>query len=910
MIKTIFRLFLITALVAISFTWVKAGSFDLAFSASSGKSGDAFEIYSESLTSTNNIISYMTSDGRVLTTSTIINSWVKNDGRRFTTGVFPILIPGDYYIKVTNSSGLESNTAGFTLLSGGIYPKIEPATLTTTAGQQLKINTTNIVAPYKLTMYIGAYEVSCQPDYYACNATVPADLVGKVYVSAYFNNYHVQSTQQVEIINPNLQQPVIDYITPTSGPLGTTITVYGKYFNTGLVNSAWNGVSIEPVNNAGTSSWNWQSLDVVTNDSNKLTFTIGANLAPGLYNISVTKKPVGGKSNYAQFNLTGSTGSMSFVSLNYGKDFTQGQDNFISWNGGKTRVMVGLVGTDYNPSDTNKNTVVGWITLVGSLSSSVSWNGKYLVDVNGSVVPEAVSGEYRLILVSEGNNGNYCTYYATNSQNCNYILGDAFYLAPNPTTSLPAVQALSPNGGETWNSGQTVTITWKRNWTPQSSSLDTSKVTIDLISDDNSAIIGIATGATDTGSYSWTVPQTIVYGTKYRIRVGTWGWAVPGTDQKLSDISDGTFIVNGPSSLAVPILNLSLHSESPLAQQITTGQQNIVFGKFILTASVKDVRIRSMEIGSDSLASKNAFTNVRLVENNVKIADFSSFDFDYTNYNGRRWSVINFDNPLTIPVGTSKTLVIMADASVNATGNLRLGIVGLGFNETATVMPSGVLPIYGSTMSIGPVTSPSPTPTPTPTPSGNGINLPDGTVLKLPGNPTVYLVTGGQLKPFSSAEQFLGQGYKWTDVQQVNPSQTANITGFYPYPSGSLVNDDGTVYFIGGHIKVPFTNYQAFVGLGYSFLNVIEGDLTNYALASNYFITTANAVHPWGSWVIYKGTVYYSTQDGMIGVASAQVFTSNGGNWNLLVKANSYDIAALNANPNLSPMTLNDSRVQ
>ncbi len=199
--------------------------------------------------------------------------------------------------------------------------------------------------------------------------------------------------------------------------------------------------------------------------------------------------------------------------------------------------------------------------------------------------------------------------------------------------------------------------------------------------------------------------------------------------------------------------------------------------------------------------------------------------------------------------------------------------------------------------------------------SPSDVTLPDGALIKLPGSATIYLIVGGKLKPFTSAQNFLDEGYKWSDVQQVNePKQISNTesntSGFYPYPSGSLVNDDGTVYFIGsGHAKMAFTNYQAFVGLGYSFRNVIEGDLTNYKSSASQIITTANAAHPWGSWLIFKGTVYYSSKDGLIGVPSGQIFTSNGGGWNLLVKANSYDIGVLNANPNLAPLALNDVRV-
>ena len=131
----------------------------------------------------------------------------------------------------------------------------------------------------------------------------------------------------------------------------------------------------------------------------------------------------------------------------------------------------------------------------------------------------------------------------------------------------------------------------------------------------------------------------------------------------------------------------------------------------------------------------------------------------------------------------------------------------------------------------------------------------------------------------------------------------------FPYPTASLVKDGSAIYFISGTSKVPFTNYKAFIGLGYSLKNVVNGDLSNYSSSQAYVISTANARHPWGSWVSYKGVIYYLTQDGMIGVPSSAVFLSNGGQWRLVVAANKYDIAILKANSSLPVLTVNDSRI-
>ena len=78
---------------------------------------------------------------------------------------------------------------------------------------------------------------------------------------------------------------------------------------------------------------------------------------------------------------------------------------------------------------------------------------------------------------------------------------------------------------------------------------------------------------------------------------------------------------------------------------------------------------------------------------------------------------------------------------------------------------------------------------------------------------------------------------------------------------------------------MPFTNWQAFSGLGYSIKTVVDGDLANYSLSQTYVIDTPKAAHPWGSWLIYKGTVYYSTEQGLVGVPSEEIFAANGGDF-------------------------------
>ncbi len=137
----------------------------------------------------------------------------------------------------------------------------------------------------------------------------------------------------------------------------------------------------------------------------------------------------------------------------------------------------------------------------------------------------------------------------------------------------------------------------------------------------------------------------------------------------------------------------------------------------------------------------------------------------------------------------------------------------------------------------------------------------------------------------------------------------AQSTSVYNYETGSLVNDKGTIYFIHGTVKIPFTNFEAFSGLGYSLKNVQNGDLSYYTSAKTYYITTANDSHPWGSWLLNNGTVYYAHEIGLVPVSSWDIFLNNGGKGAWIVKANKYDLELLNSSPVTELLASNDSRI-
>ncbi len=142
------------------------------------------------------------------------------------------------------------------------------------------------------------------------------------------------------------------------------------------------------------------------------------------------------------------------------------------------------------------------------------------------------------------------------------------------------------------------------------------------------------------------------------------------------------------------------------------------------------------------------------------------------------------------------------------------------------------------------------------------------------------------------------------------PGLQAPLTMPPSYPPSTLVNYQGTIYLITEpYVAVGFTSWPAFVGLGYKLDNVISDNLPGYRLADSYFLSSPTQSHPWSSWVINRGTVYYIGSQGLIGVPSWDIFLSNGGLAQYLVPANANDLLVLKNHPGLPVLVPNDSRV-
>jgi hypothetical protein len=99
--------------------------------------------------------------------------------------------------------------------------------------------------------------------------------------------------------------------------------------------------------------------------------------------------------------------------------------------------------------------------------------------------------------------------------------------------------------------------------------------------------------------------------------------------------------------------------------------------------------------------------------------------------------------------------------------------------------------------------------------------IPNGSVVFADGT-GAYLIENGKKRPFATPYTYLSR-YSWSDLMKIrrdllNSFPTANEV--YPQ-EGSIIRDDGAVYWVENNTKRPFASPQAFLGLGLSWGRVI-----------------------------------------------------------------------------------------
>jgi hypothetical protein len=155
---------------------------------------------------------------------------------------------------------------------------------------------------------------------------------------------------------------------------------------------------------------------------------------------------------------------------------------------------------------------------------------------------------------------------------------------------------------------------------------------------------------------------------------------------------------------------------------------------------------------------------------------------------------------------------------------------------------------------------------------------------------TVYFLDPADTKrPYTSAGGFLSFGFNsFADVLTPNQDEENLPTGSFVYPmDGSLINDHGTVYVITQGKRAGFVKASVFLGLGYKWGNVLEGD--NSFMDTLPPIDSVAQAHVPGTLINDHGTVYLLGTTGKLGIPSPDVFNSWGYSFTKVVSANSFD---------------------
>ncbi len=129
----------------------------------------------------------------------------------------------------------------------------------------------------------------------------------------------------------------------------------------------------------------------------------------------------------------------------------------------------------------------------------------------------------------------------------------------------------------------------------------------------------------------------------------------------------------------------------------------------------------------------------------------------------------------------------------------------------------------------------------------NAVNLPDGSLIKLPDDPKVYVVKDGTKEWIETAEEFVQEGYDWNAIQEVDEDTLKNIQDQI-----RLIKDElNRVYEVIGDMAMWVPNEEAFAAEG---LNWNDVEDVNGNVEDTYEVVNIVADK--------DGNLYYITENG------------------------------------------------
>lgn len=321
----------------------------------------------------------------------------------------------------------------------------------------------------------------------------------------------------------SLPPPVIDTISPAEGPVGTQITLIGKWFGT-----TENSINFAGVANA--------VMNLSSSDGTTLRFN-----APETTNCAVTKlcsisiTNTNGTSNVISFLLTQKVTPVVMSAPNGGEIFLQGPANTIRWNGGTNQVELLLVASSTVNNADPTNLIEGWISTAAMPDGSLTWDARTVCNREKTVCSEVSPGSYKIMALSEDQLKNLTIWNDAFEKPGNWDVSDqSFTIAPRPTISITV-----PNFGGVFGMGTYMTICWI------TGDLASKQVVIALVKD--GVVVRILQTRTQyyaTGGFegSQLIPTDIPPGDGYKLRI------YDPTDPTISDESDYPFTIVASSS--------------------------------------------------------------------------------------------------------------------------------------------------------------------------------------------------------------------------------------------------------------------------------------------------------------------------------------------------------------------------
>jgi 5-hydroxyisourate hydrolase-like protein (transthyretin family) len=330
------------------------------------------------------------------------------------------------------------------------------------------------------------------------------------------------------VLNPNTKGPTISVTTPNGGEswqADTTHTIQWTYTGnpgstvkidayriTGTALAHFPIVGSTPVGSGGTGSYSWK---------------IPADQPAGSdYKIAVTSTTVSSCTDMSDNNFTITAGSsgptITVTSANGGETMQAGWTGYmmpnIQWKytgnpGPSVRIEL-LKGGVFD-------SVIAASVPVGSGGS-----GSHYWDIP---VSQPAGTDYRIRITSTTNSA----YTDTGDGNFTIL-------------AAPTLAVISPNGGESWQSGSTYTVSWTYGGSLFSAPFNS--IDIELLKGGTFNSV-IATNVPVTnGSYSWSIPGGQVPGSDYRVRLTYKFYS------QISDSSNGNFTIAGcfsPAGISV-----------------------------------------------------------------------------------------------------------------------------------------------------------------------------------------------------------------------------------------------------------------------------------------------------------------------------------------------------------------------